>query len=340
MANKGDSIGLADGFVRLALMAPFHTYLDQRGIDVTPIIRDFGLYPKAVRDPGAFVHAEVVYGLTNAYARAANDPYLGVHVGEAMDFASWPPFFEAARSARTIFEFLSLLIEGIPNEANSAVHSLIVTSEHATYRVAHPFVSQNSPAHSHGFGVGFTLRLFESIGATEEEFNRLEVLLAEPSAVPPGYKSARLTALPGNTLEFRFPAPWLRRNINLHSRLAARPKTMRDPDVGEVSVIMAFRSAALPLLADLSTGLPEVAEALGLEPKRLSKALARQGTTASKEIKRLRRDEAKAALADPAQPIGKIARGLGYDDPAHFSRFFKSQTGQSPRQYRRGADTV
>jgi len=304
MARKQESRKMAEGFIRVALLAPFHVYLEKRGVDVTLIARDFGLDPKATKDPEVFVHAEVVYGLLNAYARAANDPYLGVHVGEGMDFANWPPFYDAARSANTVFEFFSLFIEAVPNESNSVVHSLVVTAEQAIYRVARPFIPRNSPAHSHGFGVGFMLRLFEAVEATEIEFGRLEVLMSDPSAIPPGYKGVKVTPLPGNTFEFRFPTAWVRRQINLHSRLVARPTNMRDPDVEQVSVIGAVRSAARPLLGELSIGLPQIAEALGLEPKRLAAALKRQGTSASKEIKGLRRDEAKGALADPVQPIG------------------------------------
>lgn len=44
--------------------------------------------------------------------------------------------------------------------------------------------------------------------------------------------------------------------------------------------------------------------------------------------------EAKRRLLGSAQPIGAVARELGFDDAAYFSRLFHAKTGLSPQQYR------
>ena len=36
-------------------------------------------------------------------------------------------------------------------------------------------------------------------------------------------------------------------------------------------------------------------------------------------------------------PVSQLAFELGFDDPAYFCRFFKRQTGLSPRAYRERA---
>lgn len=44
--------------------------------------------------------------------------------------------------------------------------------------------------------------------------------------------------------------------------------------------------------------------------------------------------EARQMLEDSGLQIAEIALSLGFEDPAYFSRFFKRQSGRSPRQYR------
>jgi AraC-like DNA-binding protein len=48
-----------------------------------------------------------------------------------------------------------------------------------------------------------------------------------------------------------------------------------------------------------------------------------------------RLNEAKTLLAESDLPIATIARQVGYDDPAYFSRLFSARVGQSPREFRR-----
>ena len=97
----------AEGFVRLVTLTPFSAYAVKQGVDIETVSKDFGVDPRSLTNPDVFVHGEVIYGMLNAYAREAKDPYLGLHVGEWLDIASWPPFFDAARSARTLGEFFS-----------------------------------------------------------------------------------------------------------------------------------------------------------------------------------------------------------------------------------------
>ena len=40
------------------------------------------------------------------------------------------------------------------------------------------------------------------------------------------------------------------------------------------------------------------------------------------------------------EPAGRVARGIGFDDPAYFSRFFRRGTGMSPSEFRRRVRTA
>ena len=67
----------------------------------------------------------------------------------------------------------------------------------------------------------------------------------------------------------------------------------------------------------------------------MTEALGREGTTLTHEIHQLKLDIACAALKDPDRSISEIAADLGYHEAANFTRFFRSQTGMSPRAYRK-----
>ena len=59
------------------------------------------------------------------------------------------------------------------------------------------------------------------------------------------------------------------------------------------------------------------------------------GVTPQEVILTTRLNTAKALLAETDAPVAAIAREVGYEDPAYFSRLFTSRVGQSPRAFRR-----
>ena len=51
-------------------------------------------------------------------------------------------------------------------------------------------------------------------------------------------------------------------------------------------------------------------------------------------IDKLRLNKAAELLAETSMSVAEISEMMGYQDPFHFSRRFKSVIGFSPRQYR------
>ena len=52
-------------------------------------------------------------------------------------------------------------------------------------------------------------------------------------------------------------------------------------------------------------------------------------------LEKLRTENAKRFLADPRLSISEVAHSVGFQDPLHFSKFFKKHIGLSPRLYRK-----
>lgn len=79
---------------------------------------------------------------------------------------------------------------------------------------------------------------------------------------------------------------------------------------------------------------------LGITPAHLN-SLCRQtvGRSALQLVHERILLEAKRRLVYTASTVAQVGDHLGFADPAYFTRFFKRQTGQSPRDFRRRAGT-
>ncbi|MDR5897549.1 AraC family transcriptional regulator [Halomonas vilamensis] len=85
----------------------------------------------------------------------------------------------------------------------------------------------------------------------------------------------------------------------------------------------------------MPTNVKEVAEALNVSVRTLSRRLTVEGTHFQAVKDELRRDMAVEALTRSNEPLVSIAEGLGFEDQACFSRAFRAWTGNSPAAYRR-----
>lgn len=312
-------------------MSPFVAYLRENGAEPGRSFEAFGLSEASVNDPNVFVHAEIIYGLLNSFSEQTGDPYLGARVGEAHDFSAWPPFAEAASVSKTLMDFFAAFVRLVPTEASSVEHSLIVGPSIATYRVLRTVEPAVSPVQVTGFGCAHYVRVLRAV--TGDAWSPSEVIFESKhiDGVPPRYAGVETRPSDDPGMHLSFPVQWLFQDLKLDLEVASkRPiETIEDVDL-----VLAMRAAVASQLHAPDLGAEVVAELLGLDPVYLEKALKRSQTTVPREIKRLKTDTAKARLRDTDDPIGAIASDLGYKHQAHFTRFFISQTGQSPSEFR------
>src|SRR6185437_7503540 len=81
--------------------------------------------------------------------------------------------------------------------------------------------------------------------------------------------------------------------------------------------------------------LPDYARALHVSEARLRNACLGAGGQPPIQLLHARvLLEAKRQLIYTSLPIAEIAYGLGFDDPAYFTRFFTRRAGVCPRTYR------
>jgi len=85
----------------------------------------------------------------------------------------------------------------------------------------------------------------------------------------------------------------------------------------------------------------DYARRLGITPTHLSRVLRdATGRPASAAIRERVIREARRELAYSNLSIAQVAYGLGYEDPAHFSRVFRRATGLSPSAFRKKTEAA
>jgi AraC-like DNA-binding protein len=94
-----------------------------------------------------------------------------------------------------------------------------------------------------------------------------------------------------------------------------------------VQVLRPYLPAGVPSLHD-------AAELSGTSVRTLQRELNRQGTSYRDVLLRVKLDTARELLEQPDVKIADVAHETGFNDPAHFTRFFRALCGVAPREYR------
>lgn len=148
------------------------------------------------------------------------------------------------------------------------------------------------------------------------------------------------------SVRFGMPAT----QIVLPRGLMSAPLPMSNPDSLAVAIAQCERDSALfgddeddtlmraraAMMLEID-GYPEpnaIAERLHMSPRTLRRKLQNHGSNYKKLLDDVRRRDALTLLDNPDIAIQKIAGLLGYENPANFTRAFKSWTGKTPSSYR------
>jgi len=284
-----------------------------------------------VANPDVFVHSEVFYGLMNELARAAHDPFLGLHVAEDMGLDDWPVLTTSLENSRTVGEFLFRFVQNVPKHYTSAEHALLVGADRSQYRFKRVRQPANSAAQLDGFAAGLYLRIFEAAASKAWVPEETTLRTAYPEAIPSSYRKATIEVHSEAAFVIEFPTETLFAGIAFDAtHLRSSPALKTRP-----SLVSAIRAVTPPLLVQEGDLSRAVAEALGISMNLMEKNLAGEHTSLSREIRTLKCEVACELLAHTNTSVADVGANIGYSEPANFTRFFKSQLGMTPNQYRK-----
>jgi AraC family transcriptional activator of tynA and feaB len=93
-------------------------------------------------------------------------------------------------------------------------------------------------------------------------------------------------------------------------------------------------------LSQVQLTAPAVAEALGISPRTLHRAFAKDELSFLQQLQALRIQRAADMLRATAfmrLTVAEVGRRCGFADASHFTRAFKARTGHTPAHWRSGA---
>jgi AraC-like DNA-binding protein len=322
--------------VRLGLILPFVEALDRLGADADAILMGNALMRETVHDPNVFVPVVVINRFLEDAARAIGNPHLGVHVGERLDLAGWPPFVDAVSRATTVGELLIRFIRSAAQEASSARYSLEVGATYSCFREARTREPEIAPAQNDAFMAAITLGLLHGGTGSGWEPERVRLQVCDPAAIPERYLGIRIIGGDRMGMLVRFPTEWLFKAID--PRTLMRESTKNAPLLHvPVAFLDALRQTLLLHLQETDLGVDVVARLSGMSRQSLQRKLKASGTTLSAQIVEVKQQRAQELLVETDQSVVEVATALGFSNPTSFARAFKSWTGVSPRDYRKRA---
>jgi len=154
--------------------------------------------------------------------------------------------------------------------------------------------------------------------------DRLETIMTELREQPNGWQAATAAA----TLDILVITARLSQK---GSSPAQTPRSSSRTDQAVLDAVSLVESNY-----DTQIRMKGLADHVHLSQGHLSRHFARRmGMSPIEFMHRIRAEQACRLLRSTALPIADIAADVGYDEVAYFSRCFRKQIGQSPRQYRR-----
>ena len=132
-------------------------------------------------------------------------------------------------------------------------------------------------------------------------------------------------------MELDAPWPWARKTMTDHAE-----KLLQMVEISPEDSLMSdsvMRALALMLPSGRAT-LPAISTALGSNSRSLQRALEREGTTFVELLNKGRRELALRYLSNGSQSVTSVAELTGYSSISAFGRWFGSEFGVSPREWR------
>jgi AraC-like DNA-binding protein len=318
--------------VRLQLLLPFLNELDRLRVDTDAMLETHGIARESVQDSNLFISANIIHRFLED--AAANDPFLGVHVGEKLVFSAWSPLVDAAAHATTLADFLTRFILAASEDTSSAKHSLDIKGAHSFFREHRVSEPEITPSQNDAFTAAYVLTILQSAVGDHWDPKRVLLQVCTPEALPAGYHDIQIVGGDNRGMSIRFPTVWLTHAINHREFIPPATASMKKnlpPD----SFLEALWLTLIPRLGSDELTVDYVAQLLGLSRQSLQRRLKANGTSLTQELVKMKQQHAIEELVHTDRPVAEIGEAVRFHSPASFTRAFKSWIGQSPREYRK-----
>ncbi|MGV6825511.1 MAG: helix-turn-helix domain-containing protein [bacterium] len=324
--------------IKLHLALPFIETLDTRKINCSEVLSRFDLTPAQMHDQSMLVSANTMYRLLDGLAAQADDPALAIMIGEQLDLAHWPLFEDATKNATTVGDFFLQFIAKTRDVASGIEYGLDVRADQASFRLFRAGDPGFCPQQADSFYVGLFYNIFSKLLGDAWDAREVSMQVCDPTVVPQNYHNIRVYKCESTGFRMLFPATWLLQPIRVQS--SEHPQLASAQNIPPTELLQALSELLKPHLHLRELDTARAAEFCGYAPRSLARRLREQGTSVTKLIAQLRKEEATQLLLETDLPITEVALAVGFPEPSGFTRSFKKWTGLTPRDYRKKNDRV
>jgi AraC-like DNA-binding protein len=315
---------------------PLWRLLERHKIDPAHVFREAGLDPRLMDEPRGRYTAEQQRAAWRKAAELIDNPCFGLKIAEVWsptDLHALGYAFLASSTLRTALErfsrYVHILVDGVGYELGDEGDNVTfcVRSDSDLYRRRLP------PHEDSGWAVITSLcrvAYGEALSPAEVRFRH-----SAPTCAGDFYAffrcpvtfDAEVSAILFARADVDRPLPASNKELaRANDRILSDfLNTLRRDDL-----VTRVKTA---ITEGLTSGTPtddQIAQALFMSARTLSRRLSALGTNYSQILEAVRRELAEQYVADPSLTLSEIAFLLGFSEQSAFSRAFRRWTGQSP----------
>ncbi|MEE2032245.1 AraC family transcriptional regulator [Rhodococcus chondri] len=326
---------------RLARYAAITGYAElcaSLGTDPTPLLRGVGLEPAGLGLPDRWVPAIAIARLLERSAAATRCPDFGLRLVERRRFASLGPVSLVIREEPDVRSALKFLMR-YQHMYNEALRMRLVEAEDvATIRVALELGEPADTRQTAELAMGVLHGLLRDFRG-----GRWQPLAVCFTHIAPEDISTHLETF-GPMVKFDQEFT----GIVLYTSDLDAPNVMSGPSIGpyarqfldtldarsEATPVTRVRELIELLLPTGRCSVEQVARSLGVDRRTVHRHLAGAGQNYTTVLNAVRVDLAEHLVAGRRYSLTEVSELLGFSSASNFSRWFSSEFGCSPRQWR------
>lgn len=325
--------------VRLALLHMLPAVAEKRSLRLGPLLAGAGLPGTLAED--AVVPRAQICALLRGVARKAGEPAIGIDLAAAADPGRLGMTGRALFAGHTLRECLVGHVAQMPGLQGGVAYSLTRREQRAC--LTHT-LANSDPAHAQVLNEGiasFLVFALRAIGGDVE--GGIHVCLPHRAEARSGIYEDALRADVSfglrHGVEIWFDSAWLDRANPLFAQAGPDLPAETPPEarLGDAALLASIQRILNSASLAGGPSLVDTARKLGIAPRSLQRRLSGLDTSFEMLLDDWRRARAHDLLAHSAEPVGSIARALGYGHAAHFTRAFRRWENATPVAFRRAS---
>jgi AraC-like DNA-binding protein len=320
---------------RFRLENAWRTVLRDLGVSVDRVLRRADLPPGLLTLADPIVDVDQYYRLWAALTAEADNPDLGLHLGQALNIEDFDPALFAAACSPNMLAAVRRLAR-----YKRLFGPFALDVQESAHQLSIRFFCVDRPDVPRQLGLAeqvFQVRWIRN--STRHPVQPLRVSMPEPPTNPAfgAYFGVRPCVDSEYTVVFsRVDAerPFLTRNPRYWQSLEpVLSRRLSDLDA-DTSTTERLRAALMELLPAGQSTRADAAKMLGMGERTLQRRLGTEATTYTAVLAKVREQLAQHYLTTTDIPVSEISFLLGYDDPNSFFRAFKRWTALTPDEAR------